>query len=86
MVPGRHRPVHRQQGPRPSTNGQWAHRDVRTCRGADPDTNCRDRFRWELTRDKITVYANGVKLLEHTAKAGKHLVPDSILNGDLYVY
>jgi hypothetical protein len=59
---------------------------VRTCRGDDPDVNCRDRFRWELTRDQITLYANGRKLMEHTAVPGKHLVPDAILNGDVYVY
>jgi hypothetical protein len=67
--------------------GEWAAPGaVRTCRGDDPDVNCRDRFRWELTRDKITLYANGIKLMEHTAVAGKHLVPDAILNGDVYVY
>jgi hypothetical protein len=67
--------------------GEWAAPGaVRSCRGTDPDTNCRDRFRWELTQDKITLYANGRKLMEHTAVAGRHLVPDSILNGNVYVY
>jgi len=67
--------------------GEWAAPGaVRTCSGNDPDINCRDRFRWVLTRDVITLYANGRKLMEHTAVSGKHLIPDSILNGDVYVY
>ena len=67
--------------------GDWVrHNAVRDCQGVDPDTNCRDRFRWELTRDQITLYANGTKYMEHTAVPGKHLVPDSILNGEVYVY
>ena len=67
--------------------GEWAAPGAaRTCSGTDPDTNCRDRFRWELTQDQITLYVNGRKLMEHTAVAGKHLVPDALLNGDVYVY
>jgi hypothetical protein len=31
----------------------------RTCNGTDPDTNCRDRFRWELRPDSMTLYVNG---------------------------
>jgi hypothetical protein len=67
--------------------GEWAAPGaVRNCQGTDPDVNCRDRFRWELSQDVITLYANGRKLMEHTATAGHHLVPDAMLNGDNYVY
>jgi hypothetical protein len=67
--------------------GEWAAPGaVRYCSGTDPDINCRDRFRWELTRDVITLYANGRKLMEHTALPGFHALPDAIVDGDVYVY
>ena len=68
--------------------GEWVQGGSawRTCQGTDPDTNCRDLFRWELTKTQITLYVNGVKYMQHTAGAGQRLVPDSFLNGDVYVY
>jgi hypothetical protein len=66
------------------TNYPWTH--TRSCAGTDPDTNCRDRYRWELSRDNIVLYANGFKLIEFNATAGHHLLPDAMLNGDVYVY
>jgi hypothetical protein len=58
----------------------------RVCRGTDPDLNCRDRFRWELTQDTLTLYVNGVKYMEHAGlPAGKQL-PEALLNGEVYVY
>jgi hypothetical protein len=68
--------------------GEWVQggNAWRTCQGTDPDTNCRDLFRWELTKTQITLYVNGVKYMQHTAGAGQRLVPDSFLNGNVYVY
>jgi hypothetical protein len=36
---------------------------MRTCAGTDPDINCRDRFRLELTPDSVAVYINGQEAL-----------------------
>jgi hypothetical protein len=66
--------------------GEWVTDAWRRCVGTDPDINCRDRFRWELSRDQITLYVNGVKFMEHTALDGYDLVPEALLNGDVYVY
>jgi hypothetical protein len=67
--------------------GEWAAPGAeRTCNGDDPDTNCRDRFRWELTQDSITLYVNGQRFMEHDALPGQHLLPDAIVNGNVYVY
>jgi hypothetical protein len=66
--------------------GEWAAPGaVRFCAGTDPDINCRDRFRWELTKTSITLYANGRKLMEHTALPGFGL-PDRFINSPVYVY
>jgi hypothetical protein len=70
--------------------GEWMNPDppaigFRTCNGTDPDINCRDRFRWELTKTSLTLYVNGVKYMEHTALPG-HGLPDAIVNGNVYVY
>ena len=67
--------------------GEWAAPGaVRHCAGTDPDINCRDRFRWELTQSKITLYANGQKLMEHTALPGVKALPDVMVNSPVYVY
>jgi hypothetical protein len=66
--------------------GEWAAPGaVRTCRGTDPDINCRDRFRWVLTKHRITLYANGRKLMQHTALPGFGL-PDRFIKSPVYVY
>jgi hypothetical protein len=66
--------------------GEWAAPGaLRHCRGTDPDINCRDLFRWELTTTSITLYVNGRKYMEHTALPGFGL-PDRFVNADLYVY
>jgi hypothetical protein len=57
----------------------------RVCRGNDPDTNCRDRFRWEITTTSLTVYVNGVKWMSHTLPAGQTL-PSQFTNNPVYVY
>jgi hypothetical protein len=66
--------------------GEWAAPGaLRHCNGTDPDINCRDLFRWELTKTSITPYVNGQKYMEHTALPGFGL-PDRFVNADLYVY
>lgn len=78
-----------------SGGGEWENNDVfakddprhgwRECAGTDPDTLCRDRFRWELTKTSLTLFVNGMKYMEHTALPGYGL-PDALVNGDVYVY
>lgn len=58
----------------------------RVCRGTDPDTECRDRFRWELSRDTLVLYVNGVKYMEHRGLPQTKQLPDALLTGDVYVY
>lgn len=55
----------------------------RFCQEGDPDAECRDRFRLEVTRTSLTIYANGMKYFEQT---GLPPLPDELLNGDLYIY
>jgi hypothetical protein len=58
----------------------------RVCAGSDPDANCRDTFRWEITRDRLTIYVNGVKYMEHSGFPAQHQLPERFLNSDVYVY
>lgn len=58
----------------------------RVCKGTDPDKECRDHFRWELTRETITLYVNGVKYMEHRGLPPAKQLPDALLNGDVYIY
>lgn len=55
----------------------------RFCQAGDPDIQCRDRFRLEVTRTTLTIYANGAKYFTQT---GLPPLPDELLNGDLYIY
>ena len=54
----------------------------RTCAGTDPDINCRDKFRLELTKTSVLLFVNGVRYFE---QSGTTLFPDSLLNADVYV-
>jgi hypothetical protein len=58
----------------------------RTCQGTDPDLNCRDRFRVELSKDTITHYVNGTRYMEHKGLPPDKQLPEELLNADLYVY
>ncbi len=49
----------------------------------DPDSACRDRFRMELTKTSLTIYVNGFLYFQ---QEGIPLLPDALLNGDVYVY
>lgn len=61
------------------SDGQY----FRLCGDGDPDSNCRDRFRLELTETSVTVYVNGLKYFEQT---GIPPLPQQLLAGDVYVY
>jgi len=50
------------------------------------DMDCRDRFRLEVTQDSLTLYVNGVKYFEDANWPAAHQLPDSFVNGDVYVY
>src|SRR3712207_7201487 len=52
-------------------------RAFRRCVGTDPDLNCRDRFRWELTKTSFTIYVNGVKYLEWADMPPDKQLPDA---------
>jgi hypothetical protein len=65
-------------------NGGPLDKAWRTCNGTDPDINCRDRFRMELTKTSVTIYVNGVKYFEQTGL--KVPFPDALVNGNVYVY
>jgi len=58
----------------------------RLCAPDDPDTQCRDRFRIELSADTIRVYANDVLYMEHQGLPLGHRIPDALLQGEVYVY
>jgi hypothetical protein len=58
----------------------------RFCTGTDPDTNCRDKFRWELRADRLTLYVNGIKYMEHAGPQDPKMRLDPLLNQPVYVY
>ena len=55
----------------------------RSCAVDVMDINCRDKFRLELTRTSLRLYANDELYFEQT---GLPPLPDGLLNGDVYVY
>jgi hypothetical protein len=68
-------------GPTGHQSGAW-----RLCRDSDPDLECRDRFRLELSKDTVAVWVNGVKYMEHQGLPPEKQLPDALLNSDVYVY
>lgn len=50
--------------------------------GIDPDANCRDRFRFEIARNSLRYYVNGV--LQDSLSG--NIVSPSLINADVYVY
>ena len=68
-------------GGHPSTSPAW-----RRCVNDGPDMLCRDRFRMEVTKNSLTLYVNGVKYFEDAGWPAAHQLPDSFINGDVYVY
>lgn len=57
---------------------------MRACAHTNPDTDCRDHIRWEISATRSAVYVNGVLQDEHSL-AGKPL-PAALTGGDVYVY
>lgn len=55
----------------------------RFCQAGDPDMECRDRFRLELTSTSLTIYANGTL---YFAQTGLPPLPDELVTGNLYIY
>lgn len=55
----------------------------RLCQADEPDINCRDRFRLELTKTSVTLYVNGIKYFQQT---GIPPLPNALVNGHVYVY
>ena len=65
----------------PAHDGAW-----HVCNQAqnhDPDTMCRDSFRWEISRTRQAVYVNGFLYMEHVDFTP---IPDRFLQSDVYVY
>jgi hypothetical protein len=58
----------------------------RFCEGQDPDTNCRDHFRWEIERDRFAIYVNGVLYMEHRGFPAAQQLPQRFLDADVYVF
>jgi hypothetical protein len=58
----------------------------RLCQGTDPDLNCRDRFRLELTKTSVTIYVNGTLYFQQSGLPVGAQFPDAFVNGDLYAY
>jgi hypothetical protein len=72
-------------GGEPGAPGSERDRAWRVCQGTDPDTNCRDRFRMELTRDSLKLLVNGVRYFEITNIPTSGLM-DALVNADVYTY
>jgi hypothetical protein len=65
--------------------GEWRG-GWRACNQGDPDTNCRDRFRWEITKATWLLYVNDVLYMEHRNMQASAQIPDAFLASDVYVY
>jgi hypothetical protein len=65
--------------------GPWGEGDTafRVCRGSDPDENCRDRFRLELTDTSLALYVNGYR---YFAQTGLPSLPAPLMSGPVYTY
>lgn len=58
----------------------------RICASVDADTNCRDRFRMELTKTSVTLYVNGAKYFEQKNMPSNIQFPDEFINNPVYFY
>ena len=65
-----------------AANAAW-----RVCNGTNPDVYCRDTCRWELTRDTLTLFVNGIQYMQHyLGSSPQFQLPDALVNGPVYVY
>lgn len=58
----------------------------RECGSGQPYTACLDHFRWELTRDTLSLYVNGHLYMQHAGLPANRQLPDTLLNQPVYVY
>lgn len=58
----------------------------RQCAPTEPDTNCRDRFKLELSADSVRLSVNGTVYMEHSGLPAERQLPKELLEADLYVY
>lgn len=65
--------------------GVWRLCNMRTA-SPDPDTLCRDRFRMEIWKTGLILYVNGFKFFEDSGWPPEKQLPDSLINGPVYVY
>lgn len=65
--------------------GPWGEGDkrFRVCNGSDPDENCRDRFRLELTANSLALYVNDYR---YFAQTGLPNLPAALTNSPVYTY
>ena len=61
--------------------GAW-----RQCAGTDPDVNCRDKFRFEITKSSITLYVNGQLYIRDSNLPANMQISDQMINSPVYVY
>ena len=57
---------------------------MRLCAHTNPDTDCRDHIRWELSRTRSAIYVNGVLHDEHNLDGFP--LPEALTSGDVYVF
>jgi hypothetical protein len=69
-----------------ATPGSAAHNAWRQCAGTDPDLNCRDRFRLELTQDSFTLFVNGQQFLAATGFTNPNEQMGALVGADVYAY
>jgi hypothetical protein len=65
----------------PERSASW-----RLCQDEDPDLACRDRFRWEISQKRMTLYVNGMKHMEHSNLSDSVDVPMELLTQPVYIY
>jgi hypothetical protein len=65
--------------------GPWGGGETawRVCENTDPDMNCRDHFRLELTQTSLVLHVNGFR---YFAQEGIPPLPAPLLQGRLYAY
>ena len=81
-----HEDARRVYGGEPGPEGSRRDRAWNLCGAEDPDINCRDRFRWEISKNRIAIYVNGVKYMEHRGFPRNKRLPNALVKGKVYVY
>lgn len=65
--------------------GPWGEAETawRVCEMEDPDLQCRDNFRLEISKNSLTLFVNDI---EYFSQKGLPTLPSDITNGNVYVY